>query len=199
MSRPPEIGFVYISQRGIFQDWSFCSPGKPGWMLLYLTLQESWCSGSSSQNCVLFPSQPKLEQEKYLVSTWPLKYKWVSSRSLVNVTVVCFVLSLPNVVALLSQVIHFQALASSDALTTGRGEESSCALCWVLQGCFPTEKLHWPWATLKPSAQALCSHESPAAASCSSVVRLGGMVYKRALCNSLAWQPWLFLCAVSLS
>lgn len=43
-------------------------------MFLYLTVAVA-DSGSSTQNCVLFPAQPKLEQEKYLVSTWPLKYK----------------------------------------------------------------------------------------------------------------------------
>lgn len=180
--KSPKLVFFMSAKGGFSKIGPYVLQAKQAECCIWL--QESWHSGSSTQNCVLFPSQPKLEQEKYLVSTWPLKYKWVCSSSLVNVTV-CFVLLLPNVVALLSQVTHFQAFASSDALTRGRGEESHCALCWVLQGCFPTEKLHWPWANLKPSAQALCSHESPAAASCSSVVWLGGMVYERALCNSL--------------
>lgn len=106
---------------------------------------------------------------------------------------VCFVHSLRNVVAFLSWIMHFQAFASSDASTKGKGEEKRVTVPRVesrravspLGSCAdPGSAWNHQHRHCAP-VKAQLMVEVPAA-SFSYVVRSGGTVREGALRNSLA-------------
>lgn len=137
---------------------------------------------------VLFLSQIKLEQEKCLLSTWPLKYKWARPASVVNV-MMCFVRWLHNVNAFLSWLMHFQPLASSDALTKGKGEEKRVAVLHV-ESCRAVSPLESCVDPVSTSNHQRCTPvksqlmvEVPAASFC-YVVKFGAVVSEGVMHNS---------------